>query len=200
MAISPDARDPAHARRQRSRREGTPRDDIVADPEPDHHSVARRIVLDQLTRAARSRAELEASLARRNVPAAVARDVLDRMEQVELVDDAAFAQQWVESRHRSRGLARRSLAAELHRKGIDAEVAQQALGTLDPDREIQTARDLVARKLRATRGQDPAARMRKLASMLARKGYSAGVSYTVVREALAREGVDADEFEPTDLS
>ena len=41
-----------------------------------------------------------------------------------LVDDEAFARSWVESRQRSRGLARRALAQELRRKGVDDETAR----------------------------------------------------------------------------
>ena len=140
-------------------------------------------MLDQLSISARSRAELAERLARRNVPDEVAEAVLNRMEEVNLVDDAAFARLWVSSRHRSRGLARRSLALELHRKGIEPEVASLALDELDPEAERQTARQIVDRKLRTTRGQDPVKRVRSLAALLARKGYPAGVAFTVVRQA-----------------
>lgn len=151
-------------------------------------------MLRQLTDRARSRAELSAKLASRNVPHDVAEAVLDRMEEVNLVDDGAFASQWVASRHRSRGLARRSLRVELQRKGIDPETAKQALAELDPAQEEQTARALVERKLRSTRGLEPAARVRRLAGMLARKGYSAGLAYAVVQEALAAEGLEVSEL------
>ena len=88
-------------------------------PEADPESVARKILLDQLTGQARSRKELSDKLASRNVPDDVATRLLDRFEEVGLVDDEAFARAWVESRQRGRGLARRALQQELRRKGID---------------------------------------------------------------------------------
>lgn len=172
---------------RRSTEDGPSRPDIADDPEPDHYEVARKIVLELLTVRARSRAELAQRLARRNVPDDVAIAVLDRMEEVDLLDDRTFAGQWVESRHRSRGLGRRSLANELQRKGIDGDVASEALAQLDPEQELRTARELVARKLAATRSLDPHKRANRLAGMLARKGYPSGIAYRVVREALADE-------------
>lgn len=167
----------------------TPQPCQTADP----YEVARSIVLNQLTARARSRAELEATLSSRNVPIDVATAVLDRMEEVQLVDDAAFAEQWVASRHRSRGLGRRSLHVELYRKGIDPELAAAALGQLDPELERQTAAELVQRKLGSTRGQPTPARARRLVGLLARKGYSGGLAMDVVRQALADEGDELPE-------
>lgn len=164
-----------------------PRPDVAADPDADPASVARRIVLDQLTVRARSRAELATTLARRGVPDDVAGAVLDRMEQVDLVDDEAFAHEWVRSRQRSKGLSGRALRLELHRKGIDTETASAALAEIDPDDERSAARELVERKARATRGLDHQVRVRRLAGMLARKGYGSDVALGVVREVLGEE-------------
>ncbi len=156
--------------------------------------MARTIVLNQLTAAARTRSELRQKLASRNVPDAVAEAVLDRFEEVNLVDDEAFASEWVRSRHRGRGLARRALTMELRRKGVGEELARQAVDELDPDTERATAENLVARKLRSTRGLERDARVRRLAGMLARKGYPGGMAMDVVRTALAAEGEETDDL------
>ena len=160
-------------------------------PEPDHEAVARKILLDQLTGQARSRQELADRLARRNVPDDVAGRLLDRFEEVGLVDDEAFARSWVDSRQRTRGLARRALAQELRRKGVADETARDVLAEVDPAEEEQTARELVRKKLRGLRGVDDTAAARRLAGLLARKGYSAGLAYAVVKDELAAAGRDA---------
>lgn len=67
-------------------------DEAQADPEV----VARTIALRKLTAQARTRHELDQALRKKNVPDEIATTVLDRLEQVGLVDDAAFAQDWVE--------------------------------------------------------------------------------------------------------
>ncbi|HYN28997.1 MAG TPA: regulatory protein RecX [Dermatophilaceae bacterium] len=147
--------------------------------------MARQIVLRQLTMAPRSRAQLEQALRKRHCPDDVATDVLDRMEEVGLVDDEAYAAMLVRSRQAGRGLARRALAAELRTKGVDDEVARAALDEVDPADEEQRARELVDTRLRRLHGLDATVQIRRLAAMLARKGYPADVTLRVVREAVA---------------
>ena len=164
----------------------------VADPV----EVARLICLRQLEAAPRTRSQLASVLARKHVPDAAAQVVLDRFTEVGLIDDGAFARGWVESRHRSRGLAGRALSQELRQRGVPAPEAAQALAELDPATERATARRLVDRKLASTQRLDPAARLRRLGGMLARKGYPPGLAYDVVREALGAEGLlDGSGFE-----
>jgi regulatory protein len=161
-----------------------PPDPVAAGPEADPESVARKILLDSLTGQARSRKELRDKLARRNVPDDLAERLLDRFGEVGLVDDEAFARSWVESRQRSRGLARRALAQELRRKGVDDETARTALDDLPPELEESAARALVARKARSMGSLDRTVATRRLVGMLARKGYSSGLALKVVRDEL----------------
>jgi regulatory protein len=149
--------------------------------------VARKILLDQLTGKARSRSELRAKLAQREVPADVADTLLDRFEEVGLVDDAAFARAWVESRQAGRGLAPRALREELRRKGVADDVVADALAAIDADTQDAAARALVRKKLRTLRGVDSTTATRRLVGMLARKGYGPGVAYAVVRDELRAE-------------
>ena len=170
-----------------------PQDEAALGPEADPEQVARKILLDQLTGQARSRAELAAKLRKKGVPDDVAVPLLDRFEEVGLVDDEAYARMWVESRQRGKGLARRALAQELRRKGVPDEAARQALDDLDPDAEVEVARTLVRRKLRSVQRVDRVTAIRRLTGMLARKGYPAGVATRVVREELEAAGHDAED-------
>jgi regulatory protein len=163
----------------------------AAEVEADPEAVARRILLDALTGQARSRQELADKLGAKGVPEQLAHDLLDRFTEVGLIDDAAYARQWVESRHRSRGLAPRALAQELRRKGVGDEEAKAALEQIDEDDQRVAARALVDKKLRSMRGLDRQVATRRLAGLLARKGYSAGLAFSVVREALD-DGDDPD--------
>jgi regulatory protein len=169
-----------------------PPDPVAQGPDADPESVARKILLDALTGQARSRKELRDKLAKRDVPDDLAERLLDRFAEVGLVDDEAFARAWVESRRRSRSLARRALAQELRRKGIDDETARTALDELDPDQETESARALVRKKARSMRALDPAVATRRLVGMLARKGYPPGLAYRVVRDELG-ETTEPDE-------
>jgi regulatory protein len=168
----------------------SPRPDDGRDlgPGADPESVARTILLDQLAGRARSRRELADKLRSRHVPDDIATRLLDRFTEVGLVDDAAFARQWVESRQAGKGLAKRALADELRRKGVDPEVTREALDDLDPAVEEAAARALVRKKLPSMRRLDPATATRRLAGMLARKGYPAGLAFAVVRDELGDRG------------
>lgn len=156
---------------------------------------ARAICLRLLTGTPRTRRQLADALRKRDIPDDVAEQVLTRFEEVGLIDDAAFADAWVDSRHHSRGLARRALARELRTKGVDSAVVEEAVGRLDGDQEAETARTLIERRLRATRGLDRDKRIRRLAGMLARKGYPEGLALRVVRQALEEEGDDPEDLE-----
>lgn len=169
----------------------TPGSLAAAGPDPDPESVARTVCLRLLTGAPRTRAQLADALDRRGVPTEASERVLGRFSEVGLIDDAAFAAAWVSSRHTGRGLARRALADELRRRGVDNETVGTAVDQLDPAEEERTARALVDRRLPSTRHLDTPRRVRRLTGMLARKGYPGGVVHRVVREALAVEGADS---------
>ena len=180
--------------------DGRPRD-ATADPPAnsrarDPQSAARVVCLNLLTTRARTRAELAAELERREVDDDVATTVLDRLVEVGLLDDASFAEQWVDSRHRHRGLGRQALSQELRRKGVDTETAAEAIAGLDADAEREKATELVRRRLPSLDRVEPQAAVRRLVGMLARKGYGAGLAYDVVRTEMAQRGADLDEVDP----
>ncbi|MFE6664988.1 recombination regulator RecX [Streptomyces sp. NPDC057697] len=179
--------------RSRTKSSGSPSSSRAEKGEPrDPVEQARNICLRLLTGTPRTRKQLADALRKREIPDEAAEEVLSRFEDVGLIDDAAFADAWVESRHHGRGLARRALVRELRTKGVESAVIDEAVGQLDSEQEEATARELVARKLRSTRGLDRDKRLRRLAGMLARKGYGEGMALRVVRQALEEEGEDTE--------
>jgi len=171
-------------------REGQARNNAGAGPDADPEAVARLICLRLLSAAPRTKAQLADALRRRGVPDDAAARVLERFAEVKLIDDEMFARAWVDSRHHGRGLAGRALGAELRQRGVAAGDIETALSQLDPEQELATARELVQRRLATTAGMPFPARMRRLTGVLARKGYSPGLAYRVVREAMEREAAD----------
>ena len=172
--------------------------DLIAQ---DPTGFARQVCLQLFEVSPRTRKELADALSKKGVPDEAAEQVLGRFAEVGIIDDALFASMWVTSRHRGRGLAGRALSQELRRKGIDDELVRDAVAELDPEQEAATARALVRRKLAGTRSLTPDQRVRRLAGMLARKGYGPGVAFRIVKEELAAEGVELAELaELVDLS
>jgi regulatory protein len=162
----------------------------------DPESRARQICLRLLTIAPRTRAQLAQAMHRGGVPDEAAEAVLNRFTDAGLIDDAAFARAWVESRHHSRGLSKRSLSAELRRHGVQNDEIREAVDALDPEQEVGTARRLVERKLASNRGRPAEARARQAAGMLARKGYPPGLAFRLIREIMQQEGAELDEMDP----
>ena len=154
---------------------------------------ARALCLRLLPARARTRAELEAQLAKRGYPDEVSVAVLDRLAQVGLVDDEDFAEQWVRSRRQNAGKGKRALAAELRNKGVDNEVIDSALAGIDAGAERTRAEQLVRDKLRREKLGDPGDRdaenkvVRRLVGMLARRGYHQTMALDVVTAELANE-------------
>ena len=158
-------------------------DDADADP----YAVARSIALDRIAARDRTRHELSQALKTKNVPSEVAEEVLDRLEAVGLVNDAAFAAAWVESRQRRRHLSRPALRRELEAKGVDRDQVDAALDSVDFGDELTAARDL-ARRRHGTIAELPyPIRYRRLAGALGRRGFGSTIITQVLREVLGED-------------
>jgi regulatory protein len=169
-----DPRDP--------REPAAPPDDVDADVE----SVARTIALRKLTARACTRHELGQALQAKNVPKDVIDAVLDRLEEVGLVDDAAFAADWVTSRQQRRHSSRRLLGRELQRKGVERSHIDSALERVDRSAELRSARDLVERKRAAMDGLAREVQYRRLAGMLSRRGFDSAITAKVLADVLGQ--------------
>lgn len=171
----------------------TPTPGTAADdgPDADPYEVARTIVLNSLTSAPKTRAQLAELLAKRGVAADVAEACLDRFEELRLIDDAEYARMWVRSRHEYKGLSRRALALELQRRGVDRVLIDEALELVDDESELSAAVAVAERKARSTSGLPYQTRYRRALAAVQRKGYSGSVAAAAVRQALSeQEGPD----------
>lgn len=177
------------------------------EPEQDGggtEAQAKDVCLRLLTDRARSRHELETRLAKKGFSAAIANAVLDRLAAAKLVDDAAFAEQWVHSRHTYAGKGKNALSRELREKGVSPEHSVAALDQIEPEDERERAIELVRKKCRTVSlpdSADPDARaerdkvVRRLVGMLARRGYSQGMAFAVVKEQLDELGAETEDFD-----
>lgn len=138
---------------------------------------------------ARSEAELTKRLAEAGFEPAVVSAVIDRLRTLGLVDDEAFATQWVRERSTRKKLSSRALLHELTGKGIDREVAEAALaeGGLD---ETAQAIDLASRYVRRVASKPLREQATKIQQMLSRRGYSYEVCDAAVKAVLPPEGWD----------
>jgi regulatory protein len=123
---------------------------------------------------ARSVRDLRRRLVQKGESGDVADAALARLVELGLLDDAAYARQFVRSRVQGAGLSRRRLEQELFRRGVAREVADTSIAEVMAEDAVDVDAILgrVARKKLRTLGQlDPAVRRRRLYGYLARRGY-----------------------------
>ena len=164
---------------------------MADEPMADPVSVARTICLNQLTRGPRTRSQLADTLRKRLVPDSAAETVLDRLTEVGLVDDAAYATSWVHSRRSSRGLSGTAIARELRDRGVAPDVVAEVMSEVGPGEDEASARQLARRRLRAMTGLPAQTQVRRLVGYLGRKGYPPGLALRVVRDELDLADSDA---------
>ncbi|GGM13089.1 regulatory protein RecX [Nakamurella endophytica] len=153
-------------------------------------SAALDYCLRVLAVSPRTQAQLEQRLARREVPAEVARTVIERLHGMRLIDDGAYAADYVRAKHRDRGLAGSALRRELRRQGVDPAVAAAAVGDqIDRGAERDRAEALVRARMTSALRAGPVAARRRLLAALDRRGYPAELAIAVVDEALGAVAV-----------
>lgn len=135
----------------------------------------------------RTEHELRSRLMAGDAPPGVVDRVLARLDQLGLVDDRAFARQWVEERSRRHGPA--VLVSELQNKGVEREVAEEAVAAAGLDEEAQ-ARELAARLVVKVARRPLREQRFRLRAMLARRGISEEAAAAGVRAVLPPEGWD----------
>ncbi|AZA11612.1 recombination regulator RecX [Corynebacterium gerontici] len=144
------------------------------------------LLLDQR---ARSRFELKERLKALEFDETVIDEVLDDLQAVNLVDDAAFAHEWVRQRHELRGKSRKVLNQELKQKGVAETIRNAALEQVDEHSERALARKLAAKKARSikTAPENRAERdkhLRRILGVLARRGFAEAGAFQIALEAL----------------
>jgi regulatory protein len=130
------------------------------------------------------------------VPEEVAEEVLGRLQEVGLVNDAAFAEAWVESRQQRRHLSRPALRRELQAKGVDRDDIDAALESVDFGDELTAARDLARRRHEGLRDQPYPVRYRRVAGVLSRRGFGSAIVAQVLREVVAAGDGAGDVLDP----
>jgi regulatory protein len=165
---------------------------LLAPSVQEAHSQARNIVLNQLNFMPRSRKELETALAKRNVEPDVAKSVLDRFEEIGMVDDAAYAELLIRSRCNTKRVSRTVLRQQLRQKGVAQDIIDEALLEVSDDDELRMATELVEKKVRSMSRLDPEVRKRRLFGLLARKGYNTSIALRVIQDLEAADFTGAE--------
>lgn len=191
---SEDVLVPVSLMRERPLKEGQP----IDLEEYDNWLMVRqyRFALDRavgyLAARARSKREIEQKLLQAGYRPCTVEMVIYKLQRENLLDDADFARQWVESRANHK-LGRSRIALELRRKGVSQEEAEEALSMIDDEDQLSGAVALAEKAAaRIKPGEDIRKASSRIAGMLARRGYSWDVAKEAIRQALSDEIVNSD--------
>ena len=131
---------------------------------------------------AKSKGELLAHLKKRGVEDDVANATIYKLTQNGLINDGEFAKAWVQSRHNAKKLSKRIIAGELRTRGVDQNSIDEALDEIDGESEYRTAFSLAMKKYSTISRLEPDVQIRRIQSLLQRKGFGFGVIGRVIRE------------------
>ncbi len=147
---------------------------------------------------ARSRQELRDRLVKAEFEPELVDEVLDSFQRNGLVDDLAFAREWVRQRFERRGKSAAMLDVELQRKGVGEADRAEALSVIDRDDEREVARALATKKAKQVKRipedrQQRDKELRRIVGVLARRGFNSGMSLELAREALDERCAELEE-------
>ena len=143
---------------------------------------ARAYLIKLFKHRPRSRHEALTRLQQKGFSREVIESVLEQAARAGIVDDAKFAQLWIEDRLARRPRSRRLLERELRAKGIAPEHIQRAIARAGLDEEA-IASKLIAERWPKLRSLDEQTRLRRLAGLLRRRGFSEEVIYRVLKSS-----------------
>jgi regulatory protein len=146
--------------------------------------VAYQKALHFLSFRIRSENEIRRNLRKHKISDDVISDVIERLRRNHLVNDSEFARSWVANRSEFRPRGRRALQAELRQKGIENEIIDDALQTIDEDELAYRAALKQTRKY--IRLEWPEYR-KKMSAFLARRGFNYGTVFPIVERVWSEE-------------
>ncbi len=152
--------------------------------EIDQNQIAKQVLLRRLSNAPRTRKELAQDLKKKKIEEDVAQVALDRFEELGLINDRTFSENFVSTTHERRKLGKKALKQQLRSKGVSEEIASQAISQISEDDEFKAALALALKKIRSIQQDDPQSQIRKIVGLLARKGYSPSLSFQVAKEVI----------------
>lgn len=158
-------------------------------PTPEQNDAMRkqaiRVVDYWLTLRDHSRKELYEKIHRKGITDEIAEEVLNKYADRGYIDDYRFAERFVETKIEYQQYGKQGLKYKLKEKGVDSEIIDQILETVDADTELLNAQTVAYKKAVSNRKQDNQKRVNQIVGLLARRGYTSNV-FKIAQEAIAQ--------------
>ena len=154
---------------------------------------AMNVSMYALSQRAMTTLKLTERLEKKEIPEDIIEETLEKLKDWGMLDDAAYAQNYILSRQESKNHGKRRIALDLRQRGIPPEITEEILEEVDEDAERQRAKNLALKSARKTVGLDKQKRLRRILGLLGRNGFGGGISYPVAYEALEEVDVELEE-------
>lgn len=151
--------------------------EVASLQERDERQRAVEGALRLLSLGPRSEKDLRQRLRRRGIGREAVDAAIERMRELEYLDDAAFARSYVDARQSATPRSRRYLAFELGQKGVAKEHSAAALEAVSDE---EAAYNAAQRRARSLSGADFQTFQRRLGSFLAGRGFGYGVARATI--------------------
>ena len=127
----------------------------------------------------RTEIEIRDRLIRQSSSPEIIDSVIDRLKQSQLLNDRQFAENWIENRSDLRPRSRHALAYELRKHGVEQNIIEESLASVD---EKQSAYKVAARQVRKYQNLEWNEFRNKLYRHLAQRGFG----YDIIRDVTNR--------------
>ncbi|TFH37599.1 MAG: regulatory protein RecX [Anaerolineales bacterium] len=154
--------------------------------------VAYRRAYQFISRRPHTVREIRMKLSRKQVPAQVIEEVIERLQANKLLDDQSFARAWIENQQSFRPRGRRALQMELRKKGVANEIIEVLLTDFDDEEAAYRTAEKAYPRYRSL---PPEIGEQRLLAYLARRGFNDRLCRKVVEAAIRNALVSADESE-----
>ncbi|MFK7800268.1 MAG: regulatory protein RecX [Anaerolineae bacterium] len=150
---------------------------IAALKREDEYEWGKEIALRLITNRPRSKKEVRDRMREKGIEESTRERVVERFEELDLLDDEAFARYWIDQRARFKPRGKPLLRQELRQKGVDQQIVNDLLEETD---DSAAAMQAAEKKVRSLRRYPEDQFKKKLTGFLQRRGFS----YQEIREVV----------------
>jgi len=177
-------------------------DELLAVSKDEERRRAVANAVRMLESRPRSRREIESRLQDRAYSAEIIETVIAQLTRAGLVDDTAFAKEWVGARSKAREpVGRIRLKHELKLKGVAQDLADKAISDVDEAEELAQAIRAAHRHTRPYSGYAGwMAERQRLAGYLQRRGYGWDITHAVLKAVIGECRDSEPDTDDTDQS
>lgn len=143
----------------------------------------RALLLRMLERGNKTSAQLKEALLKAEIPEEIAKSLISRFSEVQLIDDSSYASDVAFAARRVKGLGKAMVSRKLQEKGLSHELIEEVVQGISDEDELKSATELAKKRWGQLSNYDQETRKRRLVGFLQRRGFKSEIVFAAIREA-----------------